>query len=73
MPTTWDIYNIQNMEQRITNLEVAIHAMWILLGREFPELESKVLYHTVDHIMHDHYQAAQELGGLRRTHISFSG
>lgn len=62
--------SIDRMEQRITNLEVALQAIWVLLKRDLPE---SYAISDIDQMMQEHFQAAAALGGCRRAHMDIDG
>lgn len=56
---------ITKLEQRITNLEIALHAVAQILNQMTPPSLSEEL----DELLSEHHAAATELGGCRRTNF----
>lgn len=50
----------ENLECRITNLEMALHRMWGMLRDALPPAHVA----SIDEMMLEHYRASAELGGL---------
>ena len=50
------------LEARISNLEVALQAMWVLM-REYQPLGVR---ENVENLMVSHFEASESLGGCRR-------
>jgi len=65
-----NIHKLYDMEQRITNLEVGLHAMWMLLQRDLPDSFAK---DDINRMLKEHFDAALKLGGCRRVHMDTDG
>ena len=61
---------IQNMEQRLSNLEVMMSSMWALICRDLPGSEAKEHIHSM---MLECRHANYKLGGFRRSIIDTEG
>lgn len=60
---------IEKLEQRVMNLEVALHGLWALLKH----LQPPDTQHDVDEMLAEHFCTGEILGGFRRSHIDIDG
>lgn len=54
---------VDDMEKRITNLEIALHYLWGLLK----DLQPPATQEYVSKMMEDHFKKSVSLGGFSRT------
>ena len=59
----------EQMEQRITNLEIALHGLWALIK----DLQPPATQESVDDMLSDHFNVSREIGGFRRAHFDIEG
>ena len=59
----------EQMEQRITNLEVALHGLWALIK----DLQPPATQESVDGLLSEHFNVSSDIGGLRRGHFDIEG
>ena len=60
---------LERLEQRITNLEGALHAAVAIIC-EFSPYESEF---ALKRLLENHFKVSQKLGGCRRTHFDTKG
>lgn len=60
---------LERLEQRVTNLEVALHASISHICKFSPyEFEF-----ALNRLLENHFEVSQKLGGFRRTHFDIEG
>ena len=60
---------IKQLEQRVTNLEAALHGLWALMR----DHQAPALQDAVDDMMKEHFETSTCIGGFRRVHFDVDG